>query len=449
MRYILSITLALIFWQCDIKTDDFATSAGEADFAVYVALGDSYSAGYMDGALGLEGQQTSLPAMLAEQFKLVGGGEFKQPLMPEGKSAGTTVIDQSGNINGYFELKVVGGALRPVPTVGDKTVFSQLIGSEAPFNNMSVPGAKSFHLLAPAFSNPVGGNPFFVRFAKQPGVSSVISDALKLEATFFSLWIGGNDVLTYALSGGTSDIITPLESFQMALSTLITELTMLGSKGVIANIPDIDALPYFNLVPYNALPLSQVQADQLNAAYAQYNLAANGAGRPAIVFVAGQNAMVIADPKMTDMPTQLRFRQIKANEKFLMNLPTDKIATEGWGSQVPVPANYTLDADDLQKIKAATTGYNEIIKTLATENGLAFVDINELMNQIKAGLVVDGHTYSNNFVTGGVLSLDGIHATPRGYAIIANEFIRAINNTYKASVPLVNVNDYSTVIFPL
>jgi lysophospholipase L1-like esterase len=49
---------------------------------------------------------------------------------------------------------------------------------------------------------------------------------------------------------------------------------------------------------------------------------------------------------------------------------------------------------------------------------------------------------------GGTFSLDGVHLTGRGYAIIANEFIKAINKTYKSNLPEVNPNAYSGVSFP-
>jgi lysophospholipase L1-like esterase len=440
-KFLYLMVLAIIFWQCELSVDEFQPSAGELDLSSYVALGDSYSAGYTDGALGYESQIQSLPAILAQQFALAGGGEFIQPLMPEGSSVGS-------DGKGYYKLHFINGSHVPQPSDGDISVFANRIGSEGPFNNMAVPGAKSFHLLADAFSSEVGGNPFFTRFASEPGATSIMEDAGEIDHSFFSLWIGGNDVLTYALTGGTADLITPVANFNQALNAIVTRMVGSGKSGVIANIPDIEALPYFNLVPYNALPLTQAQADQLNAAYAGYNMAANSVGRPAIVFVEGANPMLIEDSKMTDMPAQARFRQLLPGEKLLLNTPTAKIATEGWGSQVPIPEKYGLDLEDIQDIKEATTEYNTIIKQLAADNNLAFVDLFSLMNELKSGLVIDGNTYSNTFASGGIFSLDGIHATYRGYAVIANEFIRAINAQYNAQIPLVNINDYATVIFP-
>src|SRR5690606_22308160 len=75
------------------------------------------------------------------------------------------------------------------------------------YNNMGVPGAKSFHLVAPGYGNIANlttgrANPYFVRHATSPD-ASVLSDALSMNPTFFTNWIGNNDVLSYATSGGT------------------------------------------------------------------------------------------------------------------------------------------------------------------------------------------------------------------------------------------------------
>lgn len=401
-----ALLLALGFWQCEISVDEFEASSGSLDLSSYVALGDSYSAGYVDGALGRETQVESLPAILAQQFALAGGGAFTQPLMPEGKSIGGTAIDEQGTLNGYFQLQVVNQQLTPVPTVGDMEVFGDIVGDQGPFNNMAVPGAKASHLLTPLFSTPEVGNPYFVRFASNPGQSSVLSDALRAQPTFFSLWIGGNDVLTSAIAGGSDDI-TPKEEFAAYINLLMEALAAEGRPGVIANIPSIEALPYFSFV---------------------------GTQLP--------TAIAVEDPA-----EEAGLRVLLSGEKVL--LPALQLLGAGYGTlEKPLPAQYFLSLDELNDISLAITGYNEVIAEAAAEHNLALVDMHGMMERLKTGMVVDGNNYSSTFISGQVLSLDGIHATPRGYAIIANEFIRAINAKYQAAIPLVNVNDYRGNVFP-
>lgn len=53
--------------------DGLPLTAGSANFAKYVSLGNSLTAGYADGALFKQGQTDSYTNILAQQFALVGG----------------------------------------------------------------------------------------------------------------------------------------------------------------------------------------------------------------------------------------------------------------------------------------------------------------------------------------------------------------------------------------
>ena len=81
---------------------------------------------------------------------------------------------------------------------------------------------------------------------------------------------------------------------------------------------------------------------------------------------------------------------------------------------------------------------------------MAFVDANAKMVELSknSGIQYNGVSYSTTFVTGGSFSLDGVHLTGKGYAVIANEFIKAINAKYKSNLRQVNPNNYSGVKFP-
>src|ERR1700740_2744649 len=50
------------------------------DTSRYVAIGDSVTAGYSDGALYYDAQLTAYPNLLAAQLKTHGSVKFKQPL---------------------------------------------------------------------------------------------------------------------------------------------------------------------------------------------------------------------------------------------------------------------------------------------------------------------------------------------------------------------------------
>ena len=129
---------------------------------------------------------------------------------------------------------------------------------------MGVPGAKSFHLLAPGYGNlgnvALGlANPYFVRMTGATPDASVIAMAAGQAPTFFSLWIGNNDVLGYATTGGDgTDPLTPVSGpagvgFDGSYGALIATLGATGAKGVVANIPNVTSIPHFTTVPHLSL----------------------------------------------------------------------------------------------------------------------------------------------------------------------------------------------------
>jgi lysophospholipase L1-like esterase len=64
-----------------------------------------------------------------------------------------------------------------------------------------------------------------------------------------------------------------------------------------------------------------------------------------------------------------------------------------------------------------------------------------------SGITANGFTLKSTYVTGGAFSLDGVHPSPRGYALIANEFIKAINAKYGSNLKGVDLGNYR-ILFP-
>ncbi len=507
------LLVSLTFVACNSSDDDVVNpnssdglplTAGTADFSKYVALGNSLTAGYSDSALFIAGQDGSYPNILSQRFALVGGGEFKIPYMNDnvgGLLLGGTPI-QGARL--YFN----GSGPATVPGTTTTDITNVLTG---PFNNMGVPGAKSFHLLAPGYGNVAGvltgqANPYFVRFASSP-TTSIIADAVAQSPTFFSLWIGNNDVLAYATSGGTgvnqngnldpttyggNDITDP-NVFAAAYSSLVSQLTATGAKGVVANIPDVTSVPFFTTVPTNPIPgLPAASAGQLNQLFGGINLALAGAGLPSrfatLVADDGNPATVEANPLLIKdeslpnisaqiaaaltpalgAPTAGYLGSIYGQARHASNVAPSKdyilltartiIGTIQAGAPAPfntvgvsypMQDNTTLTATETAEVKTATAAYNATIASLASSSGLAFVDANAILSQVAtpAGLVVSGYTMTSTYVTGNSFSLDGVHPSPKGYALIANKFLEAINATYGSNFKGVNLGQYQ-ILFP-
>ena len=546
IKYIVLIAFLAAFVACNDE-EDFSTveeavelpalSSGSADFSNYVAVGASFTAGYTDGALFKAAQENSFPNILSQQFANVGGGAFTQPLMND--NFGGMALGG----NRILDPRFVFGGAGPVPleaVVGPVTVTTDLTANPTgPFNNMGIPGAKSFHLLDLGIPgsgygdiNGLGvyANPYFIRMASSPS-ATVIGDAIGQNPSFFTL-LGnaGNDVLSYALSGGSgvdqtgnfnpatygiNDITDP-NVFAQAFNATVTILTSNGANGVIANIPYITDLPHFTTVPYNPLDPSNPdfgpQIATLNGIFGQLNQVYAFLNVPerSIVFSNTEaSAVVIKDESLTDLSAQIagvlsasptfplfvqsfglpaeaapsvadllgatygQTRQATADD--LLVLPSSSIigevntdTFEGLslllppalagqfsveGITLPLSDKWVLIPSEQIEIKTATDAYNSTMAEAAAANGLAFVDFKSILEQASTtGIPSGDYTLTTNLVTGGLVSLDGIHLTARGYAIMANEFMKAIDATYgsnfEESGNLVDVGNYPTNFSP-
>ena len=207
--------------------------------------------------------------------------------------------------------------------------------------------------------------------AKNVATSSMLSDAMLLNPTFFSLFIGNNDVLLYATHGGASDFITPPATFDASINTIVDTLVKHGAKGVIGNIPDITALPYFTTVPWNGLTLDSSLAAQLNAVMPFLGIN--------YIFKVGNNPFVIYDASIN---TPSHARVIQEGEFILLDVPLDSIKCHKMGSLVPIPNQYVLTATEISNIQTAVSAYNTSIKAAASAKNLAFVYVNAFLNRI-------------------------------------------------------------------
>jgi hypothetical protein len=446
------------------STDGTPLTAGSADFSKYVALGDSFAAGFSDNALFIAGQNNSYPNILASQFALVGGGDFLIPYMNDnigGFASGGAQIPQFGP-----RLWFNAANSTPTPASGVSTTEISTILT-GPFNNFGIPGAKATQLDFPGYGSSLG-NPYFARMASSPA-ATVVDDAIATNPTFFSLWIGGNDVLGYATSGGVaSSPITPPATFETAYNGLITKLTAGGRKGVICNLPYVSALPYFTTVPFNPVPLDSGTAGLLNSGYATYNggllfaqsngllTAAEVAQRTIAFSASSTNRVVIVDEYLTDLTAFGIPSYRQATNEDLIVLPARAFigTTVGGnplqinGVSVPLADNWVLSKREIDEVRIATDAYNVTIQNAATANSLAFVDAKVLMSQLSTmGITQNGYTLTSTYVTGSTFSLDGIHPSPRGYALIANKFMEAINAAYGSNFKGVNLGQYQ-VLYP-
>jgi len=239
---------------CQPDITDPKSSAGQANFTTYIALGNSLTAGYGDNGLYLEGQQNSYPSILAAQFAQVGGGAFVQPLFPTANANGS----------GYLTINSFNGGTPVIGRVAGNgyvatgsPLFVRYTGTDN--QNLGVSGIRIADVTTAdygrltASSNAGNFNPYFERLlsgtASTTYLGYVQERVSTLKPTFFTNWLGSNDVLGYAGSGGTAAPLTGDAEFTTKYTAVTDALTAGGAKGLLATIPVVASLPFFTTLP--------------------------------------------------------------------------------------------------------------------------------------------------------------------------------------------------------
>jgi len=275
--------------------------------------------------------------------------------------------------------------------------------------DVAVPGftVAALDLLQPSCS-PNLANPIEVMAAEilnpncstNPGPTA-LAEAAALKPTTAILWVGSNDVL-FSLLFGTAP--TDVPTFSGLYHMAVTTMAAASGHLVVANIPDVTLTAYLTSVPKLAAIL---------------NLPV-----PVVEGVFGLHA--------DDMVTPYAFPAIQAMGNSPTTLPDS-------GPQGPI----VIRADRLAQIRSDVAGYNTVIEDEARLNHATLVDIYSLVNDLAAhGRVVGGQKLTTDFM-GGFFSMDGVHPTNTGYAIIANEFIKTMNRSLQAGIPPVSIEQVS------
>jgi lysophospholipase L1-like esterase len=406
IRILLIILLPLMmFFGCKERTDLTGpqTVNGNADFTRFVTIGNSLTAGYQSSALYESAQQYSFGNLIAQQV----GTVFVQPL----------VSDPGLSLTGG-RLEVA--SVDPFVTLSNSASGSPLnTNYAAPYNNLGIPSAYVYDVLnaingrtcyfsyLPVIGQPI---PFFDMVLR--GLGTQFQQARALHPTFLALWIGSNDALIYASSGGLIPF-TPVQNFTAMFNQIADSIASLNCKVAVANIPRDEARAFIETVGGQLLM----------------------AGVPAVWAVAGTGDTVLMDLTKNFVLLTATSELYDANGN-----PTGV----GFSQQAPLSNQVVLDENEFAALSSAIDGYNNVIRNAVNEKGFALVDLFSFFKGIKesearGGTIIDGIRFATTYVTGNLISLDGLHPTNQGQAIIANEFIKSINLKFNANIPLVDV----------
>ena len=356
----------------------------KADFSKFVVAGDSLTAGYQNAQLIETSQVHGYANVIATQA----GVSLNLPLIPAPGYPQITIEQNYAVVTG----------LNPIARENNQQTL-----------DVAVPGFPVAALIGlpsscpPDYTNPVSVmaqeilNP---TCSLKPGPTE-LQEAAALKPTTSILWIGANDVLFSLLYGtAPTDALTFAEEYNIAASTM----AQASGHLVLANIPDVTLTPYLSSVQTLAgivkLPVPTVEA--------------------------------VFGLKPGDMVTPYAFPLIEAMGTSLTALPD-------FTAQGPV----VIRTAELNQIRVDVIAYNIVIATEAVLHHATLVDIYSLVNNLAAnGIEVGGQRLTTGFL-GGLFSLDGVHPTNTGYAIIANEFIKTMNSSISAGIPPISVEQVS------
>lgn len=474
-KYIFFTTL-LIISACEPEIKDKTVfEAGELNTNAYLAIGDAWTAGVSDNGLTRTGQNYAYPNLLAQQLALVGGGTFNQPLLPEGNGSGGYILTD-------IDSDICEGT-SPLPELETKEAdanWETNISSTGPFHNLGVQRMTLKDIDNKLWSTDTFQNldslnnngPYLQRLLAIESIDTtsyldlVKNTVTELSPTFFTSWFGFTDVLLYAASGGGFITGSPLGSFACDLDlgdispSQLTETDVFEAnyrklldeiitnsvdtpQGVLMTLPLVTRLPYFSAI--NTALKYRPETEIENDNYIDTLYLRRVPNCEDLIPVYGKSDGDTIQADINDFPLLTARFSFGNTPAFVCETGN---APHGFAYDAPLLDSEFLDKDEETKARARIAAFNNIIKNLGEEYNFLVVDMNDFLEKIQEGKVYNGIDVNANYLTGNFYSLDGLHFTPLGNAIITNEIIGRINTHFGASVPKLEVTDYPSISFP-
>jgi hypothetical protein len=396
-----------------------ATNAGV--LLRYVAIGNSITAGFQSGGINDSTQRASFANLLARAagvrfaYPALAGNGCPAPLtnLLAGTRVGGAGANDCGNRLASSELEVI--------------------------NNVAVPGANSFDPtgrgVPPATGAPVvGGTGGYSALTRTLlGNATQVQKAVQANPTFASVWIGNNDVLSFAINGTTTGATTAA-AFATNYGDLVNQLRA-GSPGLrggvligvvdVTNTPQLFQLSVFNPAS-TATGVNAYNPAGLGALRALFGV---GTTRPAtypITFNANCNASQAA----ISLQSILTAAATAPAAGFVFNCAAGAAAN---------PASL-LDDVERQTFVDRVAAYNTYIRAKADSVGFFYYNPNVRLSALRAtGAVppfVNPTPGARPF--GPLISLDGVHPATAIHVTLASDLRDSINARFGATIPAID-----------
>ncbi len=365
--------------------------SGRLDTSVFVVLGEGLAAGAGNFALYADVQSTSFPAQMARQMQT----DFRQPLI---QSPGL------GNLVGFAELPVL------LPNLAQTTVLENL--PPAAVQNLSVPCFRLKDALELRSRQPLvhrqdakqtTANLIFgllpmVRGEKE--MPTQLEAALGQNPTFALIELGYYEALEAAVTGNLR-LLPETEEFHFDLARLHTYLQQSGADILFLTIPDPFDTAYF------ADLITAAKILKVEPSWLRHH------------FDIGESDLITANG-LQEISYQLFARRFE-----------------------PLPSGSVLDAETASEISRRVSCLNDEITALAAEQRTTVFDLNKFFKRIKTDGFTVGARKINAEYLGGFYSLNGYYPGATGHALIANELLDFLNQTYGADFGQIDLRSVS------
>jgi len=378
-----------------------SNARAKSPFATTVVIGDSLSAGFQNGSLLDTQQPNGWASLLAKQA----GFNLTLPLIaPPGAPAVLELVSLGPPPVVKQSSGTSTGRDNPTQQPYDIAVPGHTLTDVINRTPVLVPQSAEDIITDAVLELPLGDN------------RSQMNEAIRLKPTVLFIWAGNNDALAADIAG-TPAAMTPLDTFTQDYQQLITTLhSQTKATLIVANIPDVTLVPY--LTPA-AVILAEIAA-------------ATHLPQPAISALLGIQ------------PGDL------VNTTGLSQVQTALAALQQGQMPSPLTDEAFLSAAEAAQVQAMVDQYNAVIAQQVSSAGGVLVDIHAFFNgAAQGGVTINNYPATTSFL-GGLFSLDGIHPTNTGYALIANQYIAAINVALKTNLTPVYVTSIasSDPLFP-
>ncbi len=368
-------------------------------FKKFVAMGASYTAGFQSDSYNEVAQLNGPAAWIARQA----GAYFPIPLI---KMPGLPPEEGFDGLdtNGVFTVSLAAIA----SDLFTATNFSEFFvdPSITPYN-IAVPGAMiEDEVLGPAsksssasFVIPLTNflfAPYDNNFFETKDIKPEIVMAQELHPSIIvSTDEYGNDLLT--------GVVTPYNEFALYITQAVSALAATGAQVFLANVPHAINLPSFQQTAVNDLTPCSLTFSDITGGIQGLDQAAGPPDNCAATFA--------------------NTCEYTACESLVaMNQSVDEFNAEFATAVAPYPNVHIVDFAGLMNGSVQLAG-----------QGVTFDS--EGFPEYKVGVGVGSQTLKMKHL-GGFYSMDDLHLTNTGYAILASTFIQTINDTLGTSVPL-------------